>query len=234
MRYVILDTETTGLDPRQGHRLIEIGAVEMLGRQLTGEVFHYYLNPEREVEEEAQRIHGISDEFLKDKPLFAEVVDALWTFCKGAELVIHNASFDMGFINHELGRLGRPPLNTVCTVRDTLKEARQLYPGKRNNLDALCERLGVNSSHREKHGALLDAELLAEVFLAMTRGQQSLIAEEEPSKEAINSQALNTTPAIDLSSFSSLKVITPAALEIQAHEQYLQGLKGALWESLPG
>jgi len=231
MRYVVLDTETTGLDPKQGHRLIEIGAVELLGRQLTGKTFHHYLNPDRAIDEEAKKVHGIEEAFLADKPRFAEVADDLWLFCEGAELIIHNASFDMGFINHELAQLSRPPLNSVCTVRDTLKEARQRFPGKRNNLDALCERLGVNASHRSLHGALLDAQLLAEVFLAMTRGQQSLIDEESEAvlktDQAKNAEIIGQVGIVK----HVLKVISATEEEVAAHDAYLGGLKNALWLS---
>ncbi len=229
MRYIILDTETTGLDPRQGHRLIEIGAVEMHDRQITGQTFHRYLNPEREIDEGAKRIHGLDEAFLSDKPRFMEVVDELWSFCEGAELVIHNASFDMGFLNHELAQLGRPALDTVCTVRDTLKEARQRYPGKRNNLDALCERLGVNASHRHFHGALLDAQILAEVFLAMTRGQQSLIGDSlEVTYETATSKA--DAPVL-LAPALPLKVHRATEEELVLHRAYLDGLKNPLWPS---
>lgn len=178
MRYVVLDTETTGLEPREGHRIIEIGCVEVLGRRLTGRHFHVYINPEREVDEGAVAVHGITDEFLADKPRFREVVDEFFEFIKGAELIIHNAAFDIGFINHEFALLGdRPDLGNVldhCTVLDTLLMARERHPGQRNSLDALCKRYGVDNSGRELHGALLDAEILADVYLTMTGGQTSL------------------------------------------------------------
>ena len=178
MRYVVLDTETTGLEPREGHRIIEIGCVEVLGRRLTGRHFHVYINPEREVDEGAVAVHGITDEFLADKPRFREVVDEFFEFIKGAELIIHNAAFDIGFINHEFALLGdRPDLGNVldhCSVLDTLLMARERHPGQRNSLDALCKRYGVDNSGRELHGALLDAEILADVYLAMTGGQTSL------------------------------------------------------------
>lgn len=178
MRYVVLDTETTGLEPREGHRIIEIGCVELIGRRLTGRHFHVYINPEREVDEGAMAVHGITDEFLADKPRFAEVVDEFFEFIKGAELIIHNAAFDIGFINHEFALLkGRSDLGEVrdhCTVLDTLLMARERHPGQRNNLDALCKRYGVDNSGRDLHGALLDAEILADVYLAMTGGQTSL------------------------------------------------------------
>ncbi|HEY8330079.1 MAG TPA: DNA polymerase III subunit epsilon [Pseudomonas sp.] len=178
MRYVVLDTETTGLEAREGHRIIEIGCVEVIGRRLTGRHFHVYINPEREVDEGALAVHGISTEFLADKPRFGEVVDEFFEFIKGAELIIHNAAFDIGFINHEFARLkDRPQLGEVldhCSVLDTLLMARERHPGQRNSLDALCKRYGVDNSGRELHGALLDAEILADVYLAMTGGQTSL------------------------------------------------------------
>lgn len=178
MRFVVLDTETTGLEPREGHRIIEIGCVELIGRRLTGRHFHVYLNPEREVDEGAIAVHGITNEFLADKPRFAEVVDEFFEFIKGAELIIHNAAFDIGFINHEFARLkARPELGEVldhCSVLDTLRMARERHPGQRNSLDALCKRYGVDNSGRDLHGALLDAEILADVYLAMTGGQTSL------------------------------------------------------------
>ncbi|MDR2838209.1 MAG: DNA polymerase III subunit epsilon, partial [Azonexus sp.] len=175
MRQIILDTETTGLDPRQGHRIIEIAALEMTNRRLTGRHLHKYINPEREIDEGAQAVHGISLDFLADKPKFADIADEFLDFINGAELIIHNAPFDLGFLNAELSRLDRVPVETLCNgVTDTLKMARDLHPGKRNSLDALCERYEIDNSSRTLHGALLDTELLAEVFLAMTRGQNSL------------------------------------------------------------
>jgi DNA polymerase III subunit epsilon len=178
MRQIVLDTETTGLDPKLGHRVIEIACVELDSRRFTQRHFHRYINPKREVDAGAMAVHGITNEFLQDKPLFADIVDEFLDFVNGAELVIHNAAFDVGFLNHELALLGRPPIGDACpSVCDTLKMAREIYPGKRNNLDALCERLAVDNAHRTLHGALLDAELLAEVYLALTRGQESLIIE---------------------------------------------------------
>ncbi len=174
MRYVILDTETTGFEPELGHKLVEIGAVEMIDRQLTGRHFHHYLNPQRDSDEGALAVHGLTTEFLSDKPLFKTIADDLLEFIDGATVLIHNAAFDTKFINAELAALQRAPMETVCAVEDTLHMARQMFPGKRNNLDALCERLGVSNAHRVLHGALLDAEILAEVYLAMTRGQETL------------------------------------------------------------
>ena len=178
MRQVVLDTETTGLDFRLGDRVIEIGCVELLNRKLTGQRFHRYINPEREVEAGALAVHGLSTEFLQDKPRFDEIVAEFLDFVQGAELVIHNAAFDVGFLNNELALQQKSPLEQACTsVVDTLKMARELHPGRRNSLDALCERYAIDNSGRTLHGALLDAELLAEVYLAMTRGQESLIME---------------------------------------------------------
>ena len=178
MRQIVLDTETTGLDPRQGHRIIEVACIEMINRRLTGRHLHKYVNPEREIDEGAQAVHGITLEFLADKPKFADIADKLLEFISGAELIIHNAPFDLGFLNAELNRLDRVPVETVCNgVTDTLKMAKELHPGKRNNLNALCDRYEIDNSSRTLHGALLDTELLADVFLAMTRGQNSLMIE---------------------------------------------------------
>jgi len=177
MRQIVLDTETTGLEPSQGHRIIEIGCVELVNRRLTGNHYHQYIQPDREIDEGAIEVHGISNEFLIDKPLFADVVDDFMDFIRGAELVIHNAPFDVGFLNHELKLLkgSRDKLESHCTVLDTLKLARKMHPGQKNSLDALCKRYEVINSHRELHGALLDAEILADVYLLMTGGQTSLL-----------------------------------------------------------
>lgn len=178
MRQIVLDTETTGLDPRQGHRIIEVACIEMVNRRLTGRHLHKYINPERDIDEGAAAVHGITLEFLADKPKFADITEELLDFIRGGELVIHNAPFDIGFLNAELNRLGLVPVDTVCAgVRDTLRMAKELHPGKRNSLDALCERYQIDNSHRTLHGALLDTELLAEVYLSMTRGQNCLMIE---------------------------------------------------------
>lgn len=176
IRQIILDTETTGLDPKEGHRIIEIGCVEMVSRRLTGNNFHFYLQPDREIDEEAIAVHGIRNEFLADKPRFKEIAADLITYLQGAELIIHNAPFDIGFLNHELNALAESyqAITNYCTVADTLVMARQLYPGQRNSLDALCKRYEIDNGHRTLHGALLDAEILADVYLAMTGGQVSL------------------------------------------------------------
>ena len=178
MRQIVLDTETTGLDPALGHRIIELGGVELVNRRPTGNHFHRYLNPERDIEDGALQVHGLTAEFLRDKPKFADIADEFLRYVDGAELIIHNAPFDIAFLNHELGLLRRQPINDSCpSVVDTLRMARDVHPGKKNSLDALCERYQVDNSQRTLHGALLDAQLLAEVYLAMTRGQESLAIE---------------------------------------------------------
>ncbi|MCF6209986.1 MAG: DNA polymerase III subunit epsilon [Gammaproteobacteria bacterium] len=177
MRQIVLDTETTGLEPKQGHRIIEIGCVELVNRRLTGNHYHQYLQPDREIDEGAIEIHGISNEFLIDKPRFADVVTDFLDFVRGAELVIHNAPFDVGFINHELALLGDDygRIEDLCGILDTLGLARQMHPGQKNSLDALCRRYGIDNAHRELHGALLDSEILADVYLMMTGGQTDLL-----------------------------------------------------------
>ena len=188
MRQIVLDTETTGLDPRQGHRVIEIGALELIDRQLTGRQYHVYLNPEREIEQGALEVHGITEEFLRDKPRFAEIADDLLAFAGGAELVIHNAPFDIGFIDNELSLAAHEhaSITEVSAVLDTLELARDLHPGQRNNLDALCKRYEVDNSSRSLHGALLDAEILADVYLAMTGGQVDLGLSLESSADSVD------------------------------------------------
>ncbi|HWT72325.1 MAG TPA: DNA polymerase III subunit epsilon [Oxalicibacterium sp.] len=175
MRQIVLDTETTGLNPRAGDRVIEIGCVELVNRRLTGNNFHYYINPERDSEEGALAVHGLTTEFLSDKPKFAEIADEFRDYIAGAEVIIHNAPFDVGFLDEEFRRLNVPAFREhVDGVIDTLVQAKEMHPGKRNSLDALCDRYGISNAHRTLHGALLDAELLAEVYLSMTRGQNSL------------------------------------------------------------
>lgn len=220
MRQIVLDTETTGLDPRQGHRIIEVACIELNSRRLTGHHLHKYINPERDIDAGAAAVHGITLEFLADKPKFADVVSEFLDFVRGAELVIHNAAFDVGFLNAELDRLGMVPIETVCSgVVDTLKMARELYPGKRNSLDALCERYAIDNSHRTLHGALLDTELLAEVYLAMTRGQNSLMIETE---ELPNTQNANGTPRADR---KPLTVRRAAEAELADHQRVLEGIQ---------
>lgn len=176
MRQIVLDTETTGLEPEQGHRIIEIGCVEMLNRRLSGRTYHQYINPARQIDAGAIEVHGITNEFLVDKPAFEQVVEEFLAFIAGADLIIHNAPFDIGFINHELGLLdaGHGKVDEQCGIIDTLVMARQMHPGRRNNLDALCDRYYVDNTQRDLHGALLDAEILADVYLAMTSGQTDL------------------------------------------------------------
>lgn len=210
MRRVVLDTETTGLEVTQGHRVIEIAAVELLDRRPTGRHFHRYLNPEREIDPGAVQVHGLTLDFLADKPRFADVVEELLAFLDGGELLIHNAAFDVGFLDAELAAVGRPGLAAACKVTDTLALARSLHPGKRNSLDALCERYQVDHSRRTLHGALLDAQLLADVWLAMTRGQDAL--DIAPVAAAARASGAGAAPRP-----ASLRVIRPSDEETEAH-----------------
>jgi len=197
MRQIVLDTETTGLEHRLGHRVVEIGCVELVGRKLTERRFHQYINPERQIEAAAQAVHGLTNEFLEDKPKFAEIAAEFLDFIRDAELVIHNAAFDLGFLNNELEILGQEPLSAVCgEVIDTLRLARELRPGRKNSLDALCSEFDIDNSGRQLHGALLDAELLAEVYLAMTRGQETLMMDLDlaPESEALTMSGGNRLP----------------------------------------
>jgi DNA polymerase-3 subunit epsilon len=220
MRQIFLDTETTGLNPESGDRIVEIGCIEMVNRRLTGETRHVYLNPERKGSEEATRIHGLTDDFLADKPKFAEVAEDLLGFLAGAEVIIHNAAFDVGFLNAELKRLKRQPFHTVAAqVTDTLLMAREMFPGKANSLDALCRRLEVDNTHRTLHGALLDAGLLAEVYIRLTRGQDSLVIHEDDPADG----ARQAVQAADLSLFT-LAVIEPSDDERAAHDTVLAEL----------
>lgn len=233
MRQIFLDTETTGLSPESGDRVVEIGCIEMVDRRLTGQSKHFYLNPERPNSEDAVRIHGLTDEFLADKPTFAAVVDELMEFLAGAEIVIHNAGFDVGFLNEELRRVGRPKLATqVARITDSLAMAREMFPGKANSLDALCKRLEVDNSNRTLHGALLDAGLLAEVYIRMTRGQDSLVIDDTGPQDG---QVIQVQQ-IDLSVFT-LTVIEPTEEELAAHEGLLAELDKAsggktLWRQI--
>lgn len=229
MRKIVLDTETTGLDPKQGHRIIEVAAIELDGRKVSGRTFHRYINPEREIDEGAAAVHGLTLDRLQDEPKFAEVAPALLEFIDGAELIIHNAPFDIGFLNAELALMGLPPLNN--SVVDTLKVAKELHPGKKNNLDALCDRYQIDNSHRTLHGALLDTELLAEVYLGMTRGQESLLGEELSDEGVIQLDA--TGEAIRL----SVRVLPASDDELALHEAQLADIdkasKGAcVWKKL--
>jgi DNA polymerase III subunit epsilon len=223
MRQIFVDTETTGLNPESGDRIVEIGCIEMVSRRLTGDNRHFYLNPERPGSPDAIRVHGLTDEFLADKPKFVEVVDDLVRYLDGAEVIIHNAAFDVGFFNAELKRLGRPLFHTVASkVTDTLAMARDMFPGKANSLDALCKRLEVDNSHRTLHGALMDAELLAEVYIRLTRGQDSLVIHEETDSATAQADQLLR----DLSIFV-LPVIEPREEELAAHEAVLADLDKA-------
>jgi len=219
-RLIVLDTETTGLSAENGDRIIEIGCVELLNRKLTGHNLHHYINPERDSHEDALKVHGISNEFLRDKPKFAQIADELIAYLEGAEIIIHNAAFDVGFLNKEFERLGKPPLSTwVAGVTDTLVMAKQMFPGKRNSLDALCDRLGVDNSGRTLHGALLDAELLADVYINLTRGQDALLIE-EAEDDTPQGQVLEPQ---DLSQFV-LPVVKAHSGELSAHDDTLAQL----------
>ena len=220
MRQIVLDTETTGLEPAAGHRIIEIGCVELVNRRPTQNRFHRYINPERESDEAALRVHGMSNDFLLDNPRFREVAAQFLDYISGAELIIHNAAFDIAFLNHELALTGLPPIANCCpAVTDTLRLARELHPGKRNGLDALCDRYQIDNSARTLHGALLDAQLLAEVYLAMTRGQDSLLI-------GLGDETVTQIDAEVIEHYT-LTVLVASADELSAHEQYLQELDQA-------
>lgn len=227
MRQIFLDTETTGLYPAQGHRVIEVAAVEVVNRRLTKNHFHYYLNPDREIDQGAQEVHGISLEFLQDKPRFADIANDLIAFIADSELIMHNAPFDVGFLNSEFGLLGLKTVEQITAkVTDTLKIAKEMRPGQRNNLDALCRHFGIDNSKRTLHGALLDAELLADVYMAMTRGQESLMmALDKPEQAGVDVvQKVNAPILVKLAS----------ADELAAHEEYLAGLAksgNCIWNS---
>ncbi|MEJ8838409.1 DNA polymerase III subunit epsilon [Ramlibacter sp. AN1133] len=233
MRQIVLDTETTGLSAEAGDRIIEIGCVELFARKLTGNNKHWYLNPERDSHEDALKVHGISNEFLRDKPKFAAIVDELMEYVADAEIIIHNAAFDIGFLNKELELLGRPAFTgRVARVIDSLAMAKEMFPGKRNSLDALCDRLEVDNSGRTLHGALLDAELLADVYINMTRGQDALLIDES---DARSPGAILTR--VDLRQFT-LPVLTASEQEAAAHEEVLKQLDKAsggktVWRQVP-
>lgn len=221
MRQIVLDTETTGLEPKLGHRIIEIGCVELLDRKLTGNHYHQYIQPDREIDEGAIEVHGITKEFLADKPRFADIAKDFLTFIKGAELIIHNAPFDVGFIDHELSLLGNAQTTTdICSVLDTLVMAREMHPGQRNSLDALCKRYDIDNSQREKHGALLDAEILADVYLTMTGGQVSLSLGSHEDHQQGSAQ-FEQVVLIDKNR-PALRVINATADELEHHEKYLE------------
>ena len=232
MRQIALDTETTGLSPSQGHRIIEIGCVEIVNRRITERYFHRYLQPNRQIDADAVTVHGITNEFIQDKPSFADVVDEFMDFIKGAELIIHNAPFDVGFINHELNLLNQAwqPLDDYCKILDSLALARKRHPGQKNSLDALCKRYSIDNSKRQLHGALLDAQILADLYLAMTGGQVSLLAlnEKKPSVQAFQPISSERPP---------LCIIAPTDQELQAHEQCLATIDKVsggkcLWQTL--
>jgi DNA polymerase-3 subunit epsilon len=222
MRQIVLDTETTGLNPRNGDRVIEVGCVELVNRMLTGNNFHRYINPERDSEEGALAVHGLTTEFLRDKPKFAEIANELRDYIQGAEVIIHNAPFDLGFLNAEFKLLGIPTFTEhTSSVIDTLVQAKEMRPGKRNSLDALCDHYGVSNAHRKLHGALLDAELLADVYLSMTRGQNSLTMdmEEETTGEG---------GALEVVALAEVTILAASAEELAEHESLLGGLDKAV------
>ncbi len=237
-RQIVLDTETTGLEPQQGHRIIEIGCVEMMDRRLTGNNFHQYLQPDREIDAGAIEVHGITNEFLADKPRFGDVAQELLAYLRGAELIIHNAPFDVGFLNNELRLWAKKQggqalvIGDLCSVTDTLVMARKMHPGQRNSLDALCKRYGIDNAHRELHGALLDSEILADVYLGMTGGQISLSlggGEEGGEQSQAAGSAIRRLPA----DRPGLNVIQASEEELAAHEARLQAVEkksgGCLW-----
>ena len=237
MRQIVLDTETTGLEPKEGHRIIEIGCVEVIGRRLTGNNFHRYIQPDREIDDGAIEVHGITNEFLADKPRFADIAQEFLDYIKGAELVIHNAAFDVGFMDHEFA-LCDSALGTTadhCSVVDSLMLARRMHPGQRNSLDALCKRYDVDNSQRELHGALLDAQILADVYLAMTGGQTSMAldasGDEDSGESGLRGAKIRRLPA----SRPSLLVITPTNDELAAHQEQLMAIEKAagncLWKN---
>ena len=224
MRQVILDTETTGLNPRTGDRVIEIGCVELINRKLTGNNYHQYINPERDSDPGALAVHGLTTEFLSDKPKFADIAADFCAYIKGAELIIHNAPFDMGFLEAELAKLAMPRCDSlVANVIDTLVIAKQMHPGKRNSLDALCDRYGISNAHRQLHGALLDAELLADVYLSMSRGQNSLVMDEPD-------VVIQTQTTTQISTQETVKIMVKAASEeeLNAHQKTLESLDKAV------
>jgi DNA polymerase III subunit epsilon len=237
MRQIVLDTETTGLEPEQGHRIIEIGAVELIDRKPTRRHFHRYVNPQREIDDGALAVHGITQAFLADKPAFSDIADEFLTFIAGAELIIHNAPFDVSFLDYEFARLSRPHrrIEEICSVVDTLALARHKHPGQKNSLDALCRRYGVDNSQRDLHGALLDAEILADVYLMMTGGQTALFVADETDTSAKSSETfvIVRIPA----DRPRLRVVVANAVELTRHAAMLDAIderahQGSLWRSL--
>ncbi|MAA73928.1 MAG: DNA polymerase III subunit epsilon [Salinisphaeraceae bacterium] len=238
MRQIVLDTETTGLEVEEGHRIIEVGCVEVMGRRLTGNDLHLFINPKREVDAGAVAVHGITNEFLQDKPLFEDVAEQLLDYLKGAELVIHNAAFDVGFLDAEFQRWrsGADSIETLCTVTDTLAEARRRHPGQRNSLDALCKRYEIDNSQRDLHGALLDAQLLAEVYLGMTGGQIMIDMESAAGDESADADGVTGPSRVTLD--RRPPVVRASADEAAAHEAFLDMLEQAgarsLWREQAG
>ena len=228
MRQIVLDTETTGLDPKQGHKIIEIGCVEMINRRLTGNNYHQYIQPDREIDEGAQAVHGISNESLSDKPRFADIVKDFIEYVDGAELIIHNAPFDVGFLDAELKQAGAEfgKMSTYCLVVDTLVMARKMRPGKKNNLDILCKAYEVNNAHRELHGALLDSELLAEVYLHMTGGQSNLSLDSEESTGVVTDSVKAKRLSADR---KPIKIIAASQEELQAHQAIIEKMGANSW-----
>jgi DNA polymerase III subunit epsilon len=237
-RQIILDTETTGLYPSAGDRILEIGCVELVNRRLTGKHFHFYINPERDSHEEALKVHGITSEFLAEKPKFAEIASELVAYVQGAEVIIHNAPFDLGFLDAEFARLDLGSFKShVHSVTDTLAMAKATYPGKRNSLDALCERLGVDNSGRDLHGALLDAQLLADVYINLTRGQDALLMDSHSAAGAPTQRGA-TGQSLDLRNFD-LPLVLASATELAAHQEQLLQIDKAsggktVWRKLGG
>ena len=228
VKEIVLDTETTGIDPKEGHRIIEIGCVEVINRRLTGNHFHVYINPKREIEQEAIEVHGITNEFLADKPVFADVAGEFIEFIRGGQLVIHNAPFDVGFMDHEFamhGPTASVKTKEICGVLDTLVLARDMHPGQKNNLDALCKRYGIDNSHRELHGALLDAEILADVYLMMTGGQTDLNLSGNNQANSGGAEVIRRIPR----NGKKLKVIQATADELTQHEARLDLVQNPIW-----
>lgn len=226
MRQIVLDTETTGLEVSEGHRIIEVGCVELINRRVTQNRFHFYINPEREIDQGAVEVHGLTNQFLADKPRFAEVASDLHEYLQDAELIIHNAPFDVGFLNAEFARVEQPwpGLDKICSVTDTLQMARKRHPGQKNNLDALCKRYGVDNSQRDLHGALLDAEILAEVYLAMTGGQAALVL---GGQEQTGSSSANHKQYQIRSDRPALRIVSANSEELAAHESRLEAIEKA-------
>ena len=234
MRQIVLDTETTGLNPRKGDRIVEVGCVELVDRKLTGKHYHVYINPERDIPEEVIAIHGIDNEKVKDAPKFRDIAEELWVFLEGAELVIHNAAFDVGFIDHELATVGHvvKKIQDICTITDSLQEARKMHPGQRNSLDALCKRYDIDNTHRELHGALLDAQILADVYMAMTGGQvtMTLAADEQKRKHD------EPDDHAQIHENYQLKSVLASPQEMEEHEKMLENIanssdQAVLWKS---